>query len=561
MIGQRLVAAGHITAAQLELALLEQRRTNATLRQILVALRLVTPEVIAELLAKDALTDMVELRELLVPPEVLRLVPYPMARQYCAIPIARAQNTLTVALADPFDVVAIDTLHQATQLSIHVVTASDRDILNAIDRHYRNTSNIRQLIERIIDDEQRDPRPIRQTPAVKIEAGDEDAPVIQLVAEIIARAAAHGASDIHFEPDEKNLRIRTRIDGVMFVDVLLPKSMQSLVTTRLKILGDMDVAETRLTQDGRATVYVDRRQINLRISSLPNRYGENLVVRLLEAEREVPSLLKLGFSTQVRQGLLNAMGRPHGVVIMTGPTGSGKSTTQYAALTEIDTSNLSVFTLEDPIEYTLPGVSQTQVREDIGLTFSNCLRTLLRQDPDVILVGETRDTETAQLMVRAALTGHLVITTLHTNDAAGAIPRLLDMGVEPYLLPASLIAVLGQRLIRAACPECRMEVPNPETAIASLGVTPPTDLPLRLWRVNGCENCRQSGYRGRLGIYELMLVDERFHDPIIRRSGAPEYLRLAREHGMTTMLEDGVRKSVEGRTTLEEVLRIVGPAF
>jgi type IV pilus assembly protein PilB len=333
--------------------------------------------------------------------------------------------------------------------------------------------------------------------------------------------------------------------------------MQSAVTTRMKILADLDLAETRIPQDGRASLIVGGRQVNLRVSSLPTSYGENVVARILDPSGQVLSLQTLGFSPQMEAQFREVVNKPYGVVLVTGPTGSGKSTTLYAVLQEVSTMEVSTFTLEDPIEYRMPLVRQTQVHEDAGLTFSNGLRALLRQDPDIILVGETRDTETAQLMVRAALTGHLVFSTLHTNDAPGAIPRLLDMGVDGFLLPASLLAVLGQRLVRTICPNCKEEVAHPEKVFEEINLTPPvTGSELKLFRGRGCNTCNQSGYKGRVGIYELMVVDERFHDPIIKRAGAPEFERLGRERGMTSMFEDGVLKATQGVTTVEELLRV-----
>jgi type II secretory ATPase GspE/PulE/Tfp pilus assembly ATPase PilB-like protein len=328
------------------------------------------------------------------------------------------------------------------------------------------------------------------------------------------------------------------------------------VSTRMKILADLDVAESRVPQDGRATIMVGGRQVNLRVSSLPTAYGENVVARILDPSGQVLNMQTLGFESDTETAFRQVINEPYGVVLVTGPTGSGKSTTLYAVLHEVSNMEVSTFTLEDPIEYRMPLVRQTQIKEDVGLTFSVGLRALLRQDPDIILVGETRDTETAQLMVRAALTGHLVFSTLHTNDAAGAIPRLVDMGVEPYLLPSSLLAILAQRLVRTICPHCKEEVKHPGKVFTELKVPTPSEPAPRLWYGAGCPECRQTGFKGRQGIYELMVVDERFHDPIVNRAGAPEYLRLGREKGMRTMFEDGLLKAVQGRTTIEELLRV-----
>ena len=374
--------------------------------------------------------------------------------------------------------------------------------------------------------------------------------------QIITRAVNNRASDIHFEPEDKVMRIRMRIDGVLYHDVLIPKAMQSPVIARLKIMGDLDVAETRIPQDGRATVEVGRREVNLRISSMPVAFGENLVLRILDPTVQVLQLQALGLSDEDYKSFTLSLKRPYGIILVCGPTGSGKTSTLYAALSEISSMEHAVYTLEDPIEYRMPVIRQTQIKEEIGMTFATGLRALLRQDPDIILVGETRDTETAQLMVRAALTGHLVFSTLHTNDAATAIPRLVDMGVEPYLLPDSLAGIMAQRLIRTICNNCKQPVERGEKVFADLKIEPPPGWPVQLFRGAGCPECKGTGYKGRIGVFEFMRVDARFHDPIVQRAGAPIFARLGRENEMRTMFEDGLRKALHGLTTIEEVLRV-----
>jgi len=554
-LGERLIAAKLLTQAHLDLALREQKRRGGLIGQILVDLGFVSAEVVSDYLATEAEAKVVNLHRVSIDPAVLRLIPLDTAKRFRALPLSRKDHALTVALADPLNVVAIDTLGQITGCSIEVVTAPERDILNSLDLHYHTTGTIEESIDRILEEKtEEQPTPEEIT---DIEAGAaEDAPVIQLVTQIITRAVNSGASDIHFEPEERMMRIRTRVDGILYQDLLIPKAMQSAVSTRMKILADLDVAETRVPQDGRATISVGGRPVNLRVSSLPTAFGENVVARILDPSAQVVSLPALGFAPDVTKQFVTAINQPYGVILVTGPTGSGKTTTLYAVLKEVSTMEVSVFTLEDPIEYRMRVIRQTQVKEEIGLTFSNGLRALLRQDADVILVGETRDTETAQLMVRAALTGHLVFSTLHTNDAPGAIPRLIDMGVEPYLLPASLLAVLAQRLVRTVCSECKQPIADPAQVFKELKIEPPPGMPVQLWHGTGCPECKQSGFKGRQGIFELMTIDETFHDPIVKRAGAQEYFRLAREQGMRTMFEDGVRKSIEGRTTVEELLRV-----
>ena len=556
-LGQQLVEAELLNQGQLELAQREQQRSGGRLARIVIQLGFISPDKLADFLGKKAGTRGIDLRRTSIDKSIISLVPQDVLRRCVAMPVSRENGTLTVALSDPFDVTAVDTLQQVCGLSIEVVTAPERDILNCLDIYYSTGDTIDQSIDKVLKekDAERDQTQTLEAVLGRMADKAEDAPVIRLVQQIITRAIYGRASDIHFEPEEGMMRVRTRVDGVLFQDVLIPKAMQSAVNTRMKILADLDLTETRIPQDGRATVLVGGRAVNLRVSSLPTAFGENIVARILDPISQMLTVKSLGFAPEVEEQFRELVNKPYGVVLVTGPTGSGKSTTLYAVLQEVATMQVSTFTLEDPIEFRMPVVRQTQVKEDVGLTFSAGLRALLRQDPDIILVGETRDTETAQLMVRAALTGHLVFSTLHTNDAPGAIPRLLDMGVDPFLLPASLLAVLGQRLVRTICPRCKEPVKDPKSVLAKLKVTPPqTDAPLQLWQGTGCPACSQTGYKGRQGIFELMVLDERFHDPILHRAGAPEYLRLAREGGMRTMFEDGLAKATQGLTTLEEVL-------
>lgn len=554
----RLLQAGLITESQLQLAMREQRRRGGRLTKVLVDLGFVTADQIAAMVGKEVKAERVDLKKVTIEKAALDLVPTEIARRFRVLPLTVKDGTLTVAFADPTNVRAIDTLRQLTGLHIDVVTASESEILSRLDRIQNLGDVIQQSIDKVIEEEalehpQQEAEPTEQEAVALTEP---DAPIIGLVNQIITRAVNIGASDIHFEPEEKMMRVRMRLDGVLHQDVLLPSVISSLVTARLKIMAEMDVAESRIPQDGRATVNVGQRKINLRVSSLPTAYGENMVLRILDPGSQVIRIDTLGMTPVMEKQIRSLMDKPHGVIIVTGPTGSGKTTTLYAILRELCTEDVSIFTLEDPIEYKMPGLRQTQIKEEVGLTFSAGLRALLRQDPDIILVGETRDTETAQLMVRAALTGHLVFTTLHTNDAPGALPRLLDMGVEPYLLPDSLLAVLAQRLVRKICDQCRKPEPEPERVFERLHVEPPQDVPIQLWRGSGCAMCKDSGYKGRQGVFELMVITDDFHDAIVSRRGAPEFYRLARQNGMKTMFEDGLQRALQGVTTLDELLRV-----
>jgi type IV pilus assembly protein PilB len=555
-LGERLVEAGLLTQTQLDLALREQKRTGKYLGEVLSDLGFVQQEVIADFLAREARVKVVKLENLTIEKEILSLIPFSVARRFQVIPISKNEKTLTVAMADPFNVSAIDSLEQITGLKINVVTSTVREILNAIDINYTKPDSIEETLDKVIQEGPEKLMEIESLEGTGADVAGVDPPIIKLVDQIITRAINNRASDIHFEPEEKIFRVRVRIDGILRQDVLIPKPMQSAVIARLKVMSDMDVAEHRVPQDGRASIYVGRREINLRFSCIPTAYGENIVIRILDPTTQILDLKSLGMPEKLLSEFQKVLKIPYGVILVTGPTGSGKTTTLYSALNEVCTMEKSIYTLEDPIEYRMPLVRQTQINEEAGMTFANGLRALLRQDPDVILVGETRDTETAVLMVRAALTGHLVFSTLHTNDAAGAIPRLIDMGVEPYLLPASLIAILAQRLTRTICPHCKEEIPNAQQIFDNLKITPPPDMIPRLWRGRGCSQCKETGYSGRIGIFEMLRVDERFHEPIVRRSGAQTYFHLGREKGMETMFEDGIRKALQGITTLEEVLRV-----
>ena len=557
-LGDRLRTAGLVTASQLELAATQQRHRGGTLLGLVAELGFAAPEVLSEFLAREVGTRRVDLRLSPPDPEALRRLPAVLARRLRVVPVAILDDVLTLATADPYNIMTLDLVRQSSGCEVDLVIAPEGDILRALDAAESAGPSIQQSIERLVGEEE----PVR--PAVAGWESDPtasagEAPVIDLVQQMISRAVSSGASDLHLEPEERMVRLRLRIDGILRPDVLIPKSLQAAVTARLKLLGDLDVTETRLPQDGRATVTVNRHAVNLRLSSLPTRFGESVVVRILDSDAQVPTFARLGLSADLEERLRGAIGSPHGVVLVTGPTGSGKTTTLYALLREINQPDISIFTLEDPVEMTLPGIRQTQIREEMGLSFGSALRSLLRQDPDVILVGETRDTETATLMVRAALTGHLVFSTLHTNDAPGAIPRLLDMGVEPCLLPDSLVAVIGQRLVRRLCADCRAPVADPEVLLAGFRL-PPLPNGLTLWQPQGCPECGRSGYRGRQALFEILLLDERFHDPVMRRASHAEFLRLAREGGMRTLFEDGWRRVLEGTTSLAEVVQTARPS-
>lgn len=545
-LGDWLLDEGHLTQTQLDLALREQKRKGGLLGEVLVELGFVREEIMADFLAHKTQSEKVELLKRGLDPHIVGLLPPDMARRLTAIPISREEDLLTVAISDPLNVVAFDSIEQATKLRVNLVAAAEGDILEAIDRHYAGRHSVEDILDELLS----------MGSERLASTTEKDAPMIRLVDRIIAQAVGMGASDIHVQPEEKILRVRFRSDGELQSGFLLPQELQPALTARFKILGKMDVGEKRKPQGGRCTVTVSGRDVGLRLSALPTSFGESVVARILNRSNVNLNLATLGLDALIEKDFKELLNRPHGIILVTGPTGSGKTTTLYTALSQIDSNKKSIFTLEDPVEFNLPLIRQTQVNESIGLTFAEGLRTLLRQDPDVILVGETRDTETAQLMVRAALTGHLVFSTLHTNDAIGAIPRLVDLGVEPYLLAPTLAGIIGQRLVRRLCSRCRVPVAEAPDILKNLKVPVPEELSRQLWRPGGCAECQRTGFAGRMGIHELLAIDPSFHAAIINGVDMPRLHDAARAAGFKTMFEDGLRKALRGETSLEEVLRV-----
>ncbi len=545
-LGDWLLDRGLVTPTQLDLALREQKRKGQLLGEALAGLGFVTQETLSQFLAQKTQSVTIDLARLSISPELVKLVPEPLARRLVAVPVARENDTLTVAISDPLNVMAFDVLEQTTRLQVSLVAAPEGDILLAIERLYASSQSLEDIVDELL----------KLGAEQLAHTTEQDAPMIRLVDRILADAVHTGASDIHLHPEEKILRVRLRRDGVLSSGYLVPKEIQPALIARFKIIGGMDTAENRRPQGGRANVSVATREIGLRFSTLPTAFGESIVVRLLDRGSLSLNFKELGFEPDLEKSFRATLDRPHGIVLVTGPTGSGKTTTLYTALSLIDGTENSIFTLEDPVEYQLALVRQTQINEAVGLTFAEGLRTLLRQDPDVILVGETRDTETAQLMVRASLTGHLVFSSLHTNDAIGAIPRLIDLGVEPYLLAPTLIGVLGQRLVRRLCPKCRLAVSDAAAKLAVLNVRVASDLPPTLWEAGNCPACHHTGYRGRSGIQEFLAVDPSFYPAIVHGVDVPRLQQLADERGFRPMFQDGVIKAMRGLTTLEEVLRV-----
>jgi len=546
-LGEWLVVWGHASTAQVDLAEREARRKRMTLAESLRDLQFVDPRVIASYIAQRSGTEVADIRKLIVLSDVLDLIPRELALRHLALPLrVEDDGTVVVALGNALDVTHGDAIEQHLRRAVRFVTSTEGDVREAINRHYIQAG----LLEKTVDE-------ILSMDAATLAATSEtDAPMVRLVDELLLHAISHGVSDIHIQPEERILRIRARKDGLLNEGLLVPKEIQNALTARIKILGGMDITETRLPQAGRYNFDAGSRPVDFRFSSLPTAFGESLVLRLLDRSSLQLELVSLGFDEEMQAKFLGLLNRPNGVILVTGPTGSGKTTTLYAALSKLPASERSIFTLEDPVEFNLPLVRQTQVNEKIGLTFASGLRTLLRQDPDIILVGETRDQETAELMVRAALTGHLVLSTLHTNDALGAIPRLVDLGVPSYLLPACLLGVLSQRLVRLLCPNCRQPHPNAESILENLSIPIPADCTRELWKPGGCARCNGTGYRGRVGIVEFLMLDQDYHQVITESNDPVKLLQIARDKGFVTMFQDGLRKCTQGLTTLEEVYRV-----
>ncbi|HEV8310278.1 MAG TPA: type II secretion system ATPase GspE [Methylomirabilota bacterium] len=553
--GQWLVAAGVLSEPDLARAEERQRASGERLADAIVRLGYCTPEEIARALARRLGLSYVSREEFPTSPPFLRNLSPQYMRQYRFCPLAVENGTLLIACADPTDPIASDELRAALGLDVRQAVATEPAILEAIERYFGTGSTaVQKVIETIRDDEW---------------AGDEsgsedvnslrdmafDAPVVRLVNLLIENAVTSNASDIHIEPFEDNLRVRYRIDGVLFDAETPPKRLRAAITSRIKIMAELNIAERRLPQDGRIRMSLQGRRLDIRVSTIPTIHGESVVMRLLDRAAILMPLDRLGFDPRTERQIQHIINLPHGMLLVTGPTGSGKTTTLYAALDKINSPGKKIITIEDPVEYQLRGVNQIHVKPKIGLTFSSGLRHIVRQDPDVIMVGEIRDVETADIAIHAALTGHLVFSTLHTNDAPGAITRLLDMGAEPYLVASVLEGILAQRLVRIICASCRVPYEPEPKELRAMGIDEvPGDAALQ--RGKGCGECRGTGYRGRTGIYEFLPMTEDFRSMTLRKVPGHEIRQRAIAAGMTTLRQDGWAKCCLGVTTIEEVLRV-----
>lgn len=543
-LGQSLVEQGHLTSEGLSRALEEQRRTGATLREVLLRLELASEHAILDYYEEQLGVPRMDLSAYVLEPEIVRLVPERVARQYQVVSLFKIGNTLTVAMADPLDVVARDEVRLTTGLDVDVVVATGSQIREAIERYTPVSGGLDSIVRE---------QALKQAAAAVAARPEEDGPIIRFVNALIEQAVREGASDLHIEPEEASFRIRIRVDGQLREVATQAKTLYASVVSRIKVMASLDISERRLPQDGRIRTTAAGKEFDLRVSTFPTIHGENVVLRILDLSSPLRGLSDLGIAPGALALLERMVARPNGIVLVTGPTGSGKTTTLYACINTINTVNRNIATLEDPVEYHVTTVRQTQVDPDIGLTFARGLRALLRQDPDVILVGEIRDSDTAEIAVRSALTGHLVFSTLHTNDAVGAIPRLLDMQIAPYLLASALNGVVAQRLVRRVCEKCRRPVTPPDDLLASLGLPRGKGT---FFEAAGCRACGDTGYKGRIGIYEVFDVSEEIRSLIASHAPMEELARAARRGGMQLLAEDAARKAARGLTSLEEVLRV-----
>ena len=543
-LGQSLVEQGELKPEGLTRALDEQRRTGASLREVLLRLKLAPESAILNYYEEQLGIPRMDLSTYVLEPEIVRLLPERVARQFTAIPLFKIGGTVTVAMADPLDVVALDEIKQSTGLEVEVVVSAEAQIKEAVERYNPIGTGLDQLARE---------QALRQVVADVAARPEEDGPIIRLVNAIVQQAVREGASDLHLEPDENSFRIRLRVDGVLREVSIQAKTLYAPVVSRIKVMAMLDIAERRLPQDGRIRMTALGREFDLRVSTFPTIHGENVVMRLLDRSAALIPLTDLGLAPGPLTVLERMILRPNGIVLVTGPTGSGKTTTLYASVHRINSVERNIVTLEDPVEYHLSTIRQTQVDPDAGLTFARGLRALLRQDPDVIMVGEIRDGDTAEIAVRSALTGHLVLSTLHTNDASGAIPRLLDMKIEPFLLSSAMLGVVAQRLVRRVCEKCKESVEPPAAIVSELALD---QKKATFVHGKGCRACGGTGYRGRLGIFEVLEVTEEMQALIASRAPAEELGRTARRAGMLTLRDDAVRKALEGVTSLEEVLRV-----
>ena len=544
MLGHALLSTGAITQAQLDQALAQQRTSGALLGEILLSLNFITEETLARALAREAGIPFVVVNGMRPDPAAVALVPEQFARKRMLAPLTVKGPSLEVLQANPFDVLALDDLRRLAGRPIIASCATTEDVRNLLERCYTDRSDLDSLVQ----------EGVNALTAPDLHIAAEDSPVVRLLELVINDAIAKGATDLHVEPDDQSVRIRYRVDGVLIPGDTIPKELHAPLVSRMKVLGGMDITEQRMPQDGRISQMVNGRRVDLRVATFPTTYGEKVAIRILEKEKLVRGLTELGFSNKNLTVFRDILSKSRGIVLVTGPTGAGKTTTLYSALAHLGSTEKNILTVEDPVEYQIPTIRQTQIRPKAGFTFSTAIRSLLRQDPDVIMIGEIRDPETAQLALRAALSGILVFSTLHTQDSAGAVPRLMDMGLEPYLLASGMVGVIAQRLMRITCADCKVPVTYPPETLAKVGLTGDPDIVF--YKGQGCEKCAGTGYRGRAGAFEILVVDSPINALIRERADSRRIKQAAVSGGMNTLLGDALSKAIFGQTTIEEVIRV-----
>ena len=561
-IADILIEDGLLLPSQLEEAQELQKKQGGRLLKLLTDNQLVTEQDMVISMGRCLDKPPINLSKVRIPEAVMNVVPKDMAKSYKLVPVAQLANKLFVAMADPMNVLALDDLRTRTKLEIVPMIATERSVNEALSGVHSATGAIDEVMKKAAADAQAEEADVQvegkqrgeDIDLDRLAASSEDGPVIKIVNLILVQALKDRASDIHIEPGEKSVRLRYRLDGNLVEASGPPKSLQLAIASRIKILAGLNIAERRVPQDGRFRIRVSGKEVDLRISFLPTVYGEKIVIRILDKGALSGSIDGLGMDDVTLEGFRKAIDAPHGMILVTGPTGSGKTTTLYSVLSELNKPEYNIVTVEDPVEYQLPGINQVAVKAEVGLDFASALRSILRQDPDIVMIGEIRDNETADIAVKAALTGHQVLSTLHTNDAAGAITRLDDMGIEPFLIASSVLLTCAQRLVRRICPNCREEYsPEPEI-FQKLNIEVPEGS--MFFRGSGCERCKQRGYLGRAAILEVLSVSEPIRRLIIKRASAAALKNQALAEGMKTLRLAGIDKAHEGVTTLEEVWRL-----
>ena len=554
-LGNILVEAGFITEDKLNKGLEKQKNNDTEKRigEILKEMNFVDESNVVEALEFQLGIPQVDLDDMIIDSEIVKEISQLMAEKHEAIPINKNNNTLTVAMADPLDVMAIDDIQLKTGYEINPVIALESEIDRVLKQYFGNENLVNEFVNRKKDEEL---EVVSDEEVEELKKMVDEAPVVKLANNIIRDGVKVSSSDIHIEPMEEEIRIRYRIDGILYTEMNVPKDIHAALVSRMKIMADLDIAERRIPQDGRIQIIVDDKKIDLRVSTLPTVKGEKIVLRILDKNNLMLDLNQLGFSSEHKIMFKEMINQPHGMVLITGPTGSGKTTTLYSALSTLDNSDENIITVEDPVEYRLEGINQVQTNTKAGLTFAAGLRSILRQDPDIIMIGEIRDKETAEMAVHSALTGHLVFSTLHTNHAAGALTRLMDMGVEPFLVASSVSGVMAQRLVRTICPECKIKESDPLVDLEIEDYLGAGKDSIELYKGVGCRECNNTGYNGRSAIHEILRITPKIKEMVVNGASAEKIEEVARKEGMDTLESAGLLKVSEGLTTLEETKRV-----